>query len=112
LLIAFHTPARTAATGTVTYPFHDTSFNVSNTPKDFWCYVVGDNTAFPVVASSTTFIGKLKDLIKEKGKNGVLNSVDAKDLILWKVRMSLVVIRSDITGDTTLAYGGYPCQAI
>jgi hypothetical protein len=76
-----------------------------------WCLVEGENTLFPVIASPALSIGELKDLIKEKGKNGVLNSTDAKDLNLWKVRMTLVVIRSDITGDTTLAFGGYPYRA-
>jgi hypothetical protein len=31
----------------------------------------------------------LKDLIKEKGKNGVFRGVDAHDLTLWKVRMTM-----------------------
>jgi hypothetical protein len=47
----------------------------------------------------------LKVLIKEEGKNGVLKSVDAQDLTLWKVRLTLVVICSDLMGDTTLGYG-------
>jgi len=36
-------------------------------------------------------IADLKDSIKEKCKNGVLRGVLAKDLTLWKVRMTLVV---------------------
>jgi hypothetical protein len=48
----------------------------------------GDNTCFPVITSSIS-IGTLKDVIKEKGKNGVLNRVDVNDLTLWKVRMTL-----------------------
>jgi hypothetical protein len=63
--------------------------------KDLWCYVVGDNTPFPVTASSTTSIGRLKDFIKKKGIDATEHAVLAKDLILWKVRMTLV-IRSDI----------------
>jgi len=73
-----------------------------------WCYVAGDNVPFLVTASSSTFISQLKDLIKEKGINASEHAVLAKDLTLWKVRMTFLVIRSDITGDTTLAYGGYP----
>jgi hypothetical protein len=34
-------------------------------------------------------IMELKDLIFEKGKHSVLKGVDAKDLILWKVRMAM-----------------------
>jgi len=64
-----------------------------------------------MTASSSTFIGQLKKLIREERKNGVLSSVDAADLTLWKVRMTFLAIRSDIMGDTTLAYGGYPYQA-
>jgi hypothetical protein len=86
-------------------------------PTTFWCLVEGDDTPFPITAALTTPIGVLKEWIKEKG---VLSSVDATDLILWKVRMTMAsdsttnspVIISDITGDTSLAYGGYPCQAI
>ena len=85
---------------------------MSDTPYNLWCHIVGDNTFFPIVASSTTLIGVLKSKIKEERKNGVPSSVDAADLLLWKVSMTLVVIRSGITGDTTLAFEGYPCQAV
>ena len=54
--------------------------------NEFWCFVEGDTTPFPVTASSTIFIDDLKNKIKEKGNNGVFNSVLAKDLTLWKVR--------------------------
>ena len=79
---------------------------------NLWCYIQGDNTAFLLIASSTISVGLLKNLIKEECKNGVLKDVDAADLTLWKVRMTFLVIRSDITGDTTLASGGYPSQTI
>jgi hypothetical protein len=62
-----------------------------------WCLVGGDTTLFPVIALPTISIGELKDLIKEKGKDGVLNSVDAKDLTLWKARMTMA---SDSTTDS------------
>jgi hypothetical protein len=86
----------------------------------FCCLVEGDDTVFAITAPLTTPISVLKNWIKDEGKNGVLSSVDAKDLTLWKVRMTMAsdsttdspVILSDITGDTSLAYGGYPCQAI
>jgi hypothetical protein len=77
-----------------------------------WCYIAGDDTPILVTTSSSTFIIELKDSIKEKRKYGLLKSVDAADLTLWKVRMTLVVIRSDIMGDTTLAYTAYLYHAI
>ena len=55
-----------------------------------WCYVQGDSIYFPVTVPSATPIGVLQQKIKEEGKNGVLNSVDAKDLTLWKVRYIMV----------------------
>jgi hypothetical protein len=57
------------------------------TSRGLWCHVVGNNTPFRVIASSPTSIGRLKDFIKDKRKNGVLKTVDAKDLTLWRVRM-------------------------
>jgi Crinkler effector protein N-terminal domain len=54
--------------------------------RRLWCYAVGDNTYFPVIVtdSSTTSIGELKDLIKDKNSNH-FRTIDAKDLTLWKV---------------------------
>ena len=79
---------------------------------NLWCFVVGDKTVFPVIASPTIPVALLMKLIREERKNSVLSSIDAKDLTLWKVRMTFLAIRSDIMGDTTLSYAGYPCQAI
>jgi len=79
-----------------------------DTPRDLQCLIKGEPVAFRVELKGSKNIIELKDLIKQEGMNGVLKFVDAKDLILWKVRMTFLVIRSDITGDTTLAYGGYP----
>jgi Crinkler effector protein N-terminal domain len=52
------------------------------------CFIENDTTPFlvQVTAPIGMIIYDLKELIKEKGKNGVLSSVDAKDLTLWKVR--------------------------
>ena len=58
---------------------------MSDTTYRLWCFVEGDTTLFSVIASSIS-ICVLKDLIKE---TGVFNGIDAKDLILWKVRMTL-----------------------
>jgi hypothetical protein len=62
-----------------------------------WCLVEGDGTLFPVVDSLRKTVIELKELIKEKCKNGVLKNVDAKDLTLWKVRMTMA---SDSTTDS------------
>ena len=53
-----------------------------------WCLVEGDNTLFVVITSPMLFISELKDLIKEMRKHAVLSSIDAKDLTLWKARMT------------------------
>ena len=46
-----------------------------------------DSSVFAVMTKEDINMMSLKKLIKEEGKNGVLANVDAKDLILWKVRM-------------------------
>jgi hypothetical protein len=53
------------------------------------CLITGESTPFKVRPTGRDDIIDLKKLIKEGGKNGVLNGVLAKDLILWKVRMTL-----------------------
>jgi hypothetical protein len=74
-----------------------------------WCLLEGESALFSVTALPTISIYELKNLIK-KEKTQAIN-VDANYLTLWKVRMTMAVIRSDITRDTTLAYTGYPRQA-
>ncbi|KAN0103607.1 hypothetical protein V8E52_011816, partial [Russula decolorans] len=49
-----------------------------------WCYVEGDNTLFPVTASSTASIDSLKNTIKV-AKNNFLQRFDASDLTLMKM---------------------------
>jgi hypothetical protein len=83
-----------------------------DSPRALVCVIAGESSPFIVELAANKNLIYLKGLIKEKGKNGVLSGIDATDLSLWKVRMTLVVIRSDITGDTTLAYGGYPSYPI
>ena len=80
-------------------------------PRALQCLIEGESLLFKVTATGSLDMMDLKRLIKEERKNGMLKNVDAADLMLWKVRMTSAVIRSDITGDTTLAYGGYPYQA-
>jgi hypothetical protein len=50
------------------------------------CLIEGESAVFTVTVSANNEIGDLKDSIHEKGKNGVLRDVDAKDLVLLKVR--------------------------
>ena len=57
--------------------------------RSLLCIVEGDTELFKVKPTGSTDVLDLKDLIKEKGKNGMLGSVHAKDLVLWKVRMSM-----------------------
>ena len=56
-----------------------------------WCIVSAEQTPTPFMIKAPTNIdiGDLKEAIKEKGKNGVLGRIDAKDLVLWKVSTSL-----------------------
>ena len=56
-----------------------------------WCVVSAEQTLTPFKIKATTNIdiGDLKEAIKEKGKNGALGRIDAKDLVLWKVSTSL-----------------------
>jgi hypothetical protein len=46
-----------------------------------WCFVQGDKTIFPAIASSAMFIGELKNMIK-KEKENILQGFDASDLTL------------------------------
>ena len=49
------------------------------------CLIEGDSSPFIVEPKEDISIMKLKKLIHEERKNGVLGSVDAADLRLWKV---------------------------
>jgi hypothetical protein len=53
--------------------------------RTLWCYIEGDSTTFEVTVPVTASIHRLKEVVHEKRKNGVLSKVDASDLVLWKV---------------------------
>jgi Crinkler effector protein N-terminal domain len=53
------------------------------------CLIEGDSTWFKVKPTGSMDIVDLRELIWEEGKNSVLRGVDAKDLTLWKVRMTM-----------------------
>jgi len=54
---------------------------------ELWCLIQGGNAPFSVIASSTIIIRELSELIRERLKNGVLQGVDARYLILKKVEV-------------------------
>ena len=54
------------------------------------CLIEGDSTLFEVTAPVTASIYHLKELIREKRKNGALSNMVAKDLVLWKVFVLLM----------------------
>lgn len=56
-----------------------------DTIHTLWCLVEGESIVFEVTASANASINRLKELIREKGKNGALGNIDAKDLVLLKV---------------------------
>jgi hypothetical protein len=51
------------------------------------CLTEGKSSPFIIEPKEDISIMKLKDLIQEEDKKGMLGSVDAKMLHLWKVRM-------------------------
>jgi hypothetical protein len=60
------------------------------------CLIDGDKTMFDVVIPIDSIIDELKELIKKVGINATEHAVLAKELTLWKVRMTLVVTRPGI----------------
>ena len=53
------------------------------------CLIEGESSLFIVRPTGNMYIIELKDLVKEQDKNGVLSGVDAEDLTLWKVGMTM-----------------------
>ena len=64
---------------------------MAETNYTLWCYVEGDKNLFPVIPPSTTSMGMLKELIKEKRSN-FLQGVDAADLTLFKVGYIMISV--------------------
>lgn len=60
-----------------------------NAVCELWCLVKREDTPFSIAAPPNININKLKELVWEKRKNGVLRGIDAVDLVLWKARTSL-----------------------
>jgi hypothetical protein len=61
--------------------------SMANHPPALTCLIEGDSSMFGVYPTTDIRILDLRKLIHEEGNKGVLRNVDAKDLILWKVRM-------------------------
>ena len=51
-----------------------------------WCNVKGDPALFKINVGIGDDVGDLKELIHTKCKQNILSGIDAKDLVLWKVR--------------------------
>ena len=83
-----------------------------DSPRALVCLIEGESKPFKVKLAGNKDIMDLNGLIEEKGIDPTKHVVLAKDLTLWKVRMTLGVFRSDITDDTNLAHGGYPYLSI
>ena len=58
-------------------------------PRTLVCLIAGESSLFKVRPTGGMDIIDLKDLIKEKGTNATGHAVLAKDLTLWKVRMTM-----------------------
>ena len=61
------------------------------------CYLLGDNLKryFVVEVEETKTVSVLKDLIKEK-KASQLKDVDASDLDVWKVDLSIPLLKKNL----------------
>ena len=57
-------------------------------PCNLICLIEGDSSPFMVESTGSMRIMKLKQLVKENGINTTEHTILAKDLILWKVRMT------------------------
>ena len=63
---------------------------MSDDARALLCLIQGDSAVFEVSVPKEKRVLRLQKLIWEERKNGVLHSVDAADLVLWKVNTSTV----------------------
>lgn len=63
-----------------------------DSPRALVCLIEGDSSPFRVELSGNKFIIALKNLIKEEGIDPTEHAVFAKDLTLWKVKMTMVSV--------------------
>ena len=71
-------------------------------PRTLICLIQGTSQLFKLKSNGSSDIMDLREMIKKENGN-YLQSVDASALTLWKVRLTLVEILSDIKGDIALA---------
>jgi len=60
-----------------------------NAPRTLICLIEGESQLFKVVLNDDKDIMDLKGVIKENRKTRALSNVDAADLTLWKVRVTM-----------------------
>ena len=58
----------------------------STSTYEIWCFIEGDDP-FPITAPCNALLRKVKGLIRERLKNGILRNVDARYLTLTKVKV-------------------------
>ena len=62
-------------------------------PRTLLCLIEGDSSPFTVTLGGGMYISNLKDLIKQAGITAE-RPVHARDLTLWKVRMTMASDRT------------------
>jgi len=68
-----------------------------DTYRVFWFFIKGDSRAFEMTVPDNISISRLKDMVWEKHKNGVLRRVDAADLMVLKVSTERLADSSQLT---------------
>ena len=64
-----------------------TAASMATSTYKLWCLIEGDSTPFTVDAPSDTYIFELKRLIHKRPESAILQGVDARYLILKKVKV-------------------------
>ncbi len=87
-------PVHPYVAGCKTARQHSSPINLGmadDAPRTLVCLIAGESSLFKVRPTGDMDIIELKDLIKEKGINATehARAVLAKDLTLWKVRMTM-----------------------
>jgi hypothetical protein len=64
-----------------------TAASIATSTYELWCLIEGDSTPFAVNAPYATYTFELKRLIHKRPESGILQGVDARNLILKKVKV-------------------------
>jgi Crinkler effector protein N-terminal domain len=71
---------------------------MANNPHPvLWCLIKDNSNLFKVTAPVDIDIDQLKELVWEKGKNGVLSGTDEKYLALYKVSSEWLADSTQLT---------------